>query len=134
MKLFLRVWKKRILACGSVYPEVIFTTILFLYAKLFSSFIDVLLDALYFIILLEVVRILFEYVRSNTHRVKMRFLMDAGMVTVVRELIILIVDHGHLLGNLLELTVYLVVIAIFILYRYLMMKFTPDWMEVMDGK
>jgi uncharacterized membrane protein (DUF373 family) len=91
--------------------------------------IAIVINLLYFIIILEVTRMVVEYIRSPEHRVKIRYLVDASVVAILREIII-VVDSHHMTEYLMNLIIYVVLLFVILIARYTVMKITPDGMEL----
>jgi uncharacterized membrane protein (DUF373 family) len=121
--------RTKLFTCRSVALEVILALVLFVYAVLTETIVKTIIDILYFIIILELVRMVVEYIKSPTHRVKLRYLVDAGIIAVLREIIIIVVDKHSLNQNLLPLKVYAVSVFVLIALRYTVMKITPNEYE-----
>lgn len=119
----------RFLSCSSVSLEVLVASVLFGIALLLNNPIQIVINLLYFIIVLEVTRMIVEYIRSPKHRVKIRYLVDAAIIATLREIIILIVDSHHILDHIANLILYSSGVVFLMLVRYLSMKVSPDEME-----
>lgn len=127
-KLIYRHMRKSLFNCNSVSLEVTIAAILFGIALIFSH-IAVVINLLYFIIILEITRMIVEYIKSPTHRVKIRYLVDAAIVAVVRELIIIIVDSHKLVEHLLALKIYFGILFGLLIARIIVLKISPDGFE-----
>ena len=121
---------QKLFSCTSVYLEVIVASILFALAMYVKDPISVVINLLYFIIILEVTRMVIEYIRSPEHRVKIRYLVDASIVAVLREIIIIVVDSHNMYEHLFQLALYIPLLFITLSARYIVMKITPDGMEL----
>jgi uncharacterized membrane protein (DUF373 family) len=112
-------------SCKSVGLELLVAICLFICA-LFLDPILVITKALYFLIILEITRMVVEYIKSNTHRVKIRYLVDASVIAVLREVIILVVDSHHLEEHFNILSIYGFLLTFLIGLRYAVMKLSPS--------
>lgn len=115
---------------NTVSIEVSIAIILFLISLTVFTPIDIIIKLLYFIVILEITRMVVEYIRSDNHRVKIRYLVDAVIIAIIREVLIIIVDSHHLLINKNNLFVYIILLFIFIILRIIVMKSTPDDLEL----
>lgn len=121
--------RRRLVSCNSVSLEVTLALIIFIFALFVSNPIAVIIDILYFIIILEVIRTVVEYVRSAEHRVKIRYLVDATIVATLREIIIITVDHEKLVEHIYQLSVFGISFFVMLFARYLVMKYSPDSLD-----
>ena len=127
-KIVYRHLRRTILSCKSVGLELFTAILLFGLACLFDP-INVILKMMYFLIILEITRMVIEYIKSPNHRVKIRYLVDASIIASLREVIIIIVDSKNITNNTSSLIVYGIVTALFILLRLVVMKISPDEYE-----
>ena len=114
--------RTRFLSCNSVSLPVIAATILFGIAFLLENPVVIVINLLYFIIILEVTRMIDEYIRSSDHKVEIRYLVDAAIIASLREIIIIIVDSHHLLNNIQPLFIYGCITLSLMLLRYISMR------------
>ena len=126
--------RQRFLSCNSVSLPVIVASILFGVAFFLENPVMIVINLLYFIIILEVTRMIDEYIRSPDHRVKIRYLVDAAIIAALREIIIIIVDSHHLLENIKSLEIYGCITLALMLLRYISMKISPDLLDIKFAK
>lgn len=126
--------RRRLLSCNSVSLPVIVASILFGIAFLLENPVAIVINLLYFIIILEVTRMVDEYIRSPDHRVKIRYLVDAAIIASLREIIIIVVDSHHLLNNTRSLEVYGCITLSLMVLRYISMKISPDLLDIKFNK
>lgn len=67
-----------------------------------------------------------EYIKSADHRVKIRYLVDASIIAVLREVIIFIVDAHALEEHFNILTIYAMILTFLVGLRYAVMKLSPS--------
>src|SRR3989339_224246 len=72
-----------------LYLEVFLAAALFLIAAVFGLIMEVVIYALYFMIFLEIVRVLIGFIYEN--RVKLRILIDIFIILALREFIVNVV-------------------------------------------
>ncbi len=72
-----------------LYVELSITTVLFLIALVLDKLMDFIIYMLYFVIFLEIVRAVVNYVREQ--RVSMTLLVDAFIILALREFIVNVV-------------------------------------------
>ncbi len=75
------------------YLEIILACVLFIYAIVMDSMVDIIVSMLYFIILLEIVRAVLGFIREQ--RIKIRFLIDAFIILALREFIVNVVKINN---------------------------------------
>jgi len=75
------------------YIEIVVATIIFIYAIFTSTVIDVIINLLYFIIFLEIVRIISSFIQE--HRIKLRLLIDTFIILTLREFIVNVVKVNN---------------------------------------
>lgn len=124
-KLIYRHLRMSIFSCKSVGLELVIAISLFLSAFYFDP-IQVILKMLYFLIVLEITRMVVEYIKSADHRVKIRYLVDASIIAVLREVIIFIVDAHALEEHFNILTIYAMILTFLVGLRYAVMKLSPS--------
>lgn len=72
-----------------LYIELLITSVLFLIALILDKLMDFIIYMLYFVIFLEIVRAVVNYVREQ--RVSMTLLVDAFIILALREFIVNVV-------------------------------------------
>jgi uncharacterized membrane protein (DUF373 family) len=71
------------------YIEMIIATILFIYAIITNNMINIIINLLYFIIFLEIIRLISDYI--NEKRIRIRIIIDTFIILTLRELIVNVV-------------------------------------------
>jgi len=92
--------------------------------------IDVLLKVLSFLILLELVRTIYEFIVKEDHRIKIRYVIDGAIVFVVHELFVgLLLLKKDLLtgGGIVGITI--LCLSALISYRKEVILTSPDKLE-----
>jgi uncharacterized membrane protein (DUF373 family) len=90
----------------------------------------VIIQTLSFLILMEIVRTIYEYVINPEHRVKVRYIIDGGILFGMRELFVgWVMLKTNLMLSLIIMSVSLIVIGALIFYRYKVIMSSPDQLE-----
>ena len=113
----------------------------------FVGIASVIIQTLSFLILLEIVRTIYDYIARPEHRVKMRYIIDGGILFGMRELFVGwvmlksstlsgIISFGFavpsaLLG-LIIMIISLVTIGALIFFRYKVIMSSPDQLEACE--
>jgi len=71
------------------YIEIVVASFLFMYAIFTNDVISVIINLLYFIIFLEIVRIISDFIQE--HRIKLRLIIDTFIILTLREFIVNVV-------------------------------------------
>ncbi len=106
----------------------IITLALFLVVKDFSkinSFSTLAVALLEFIIILELVRMLIEFLFSTENRIRLRFMIDSTIVFFIRDIMLIVNDKF----DIQKVYSILGIIAILFLLRVLTMKYSPSKLE-----
>jgi len=82
------------------------------------------------IIILELVRMLVEFILSDDNRIKLRFMIDSTIVFFIRDLM-LVMNHGF--DAYKAASILGIILALFI-FRILSMKYSPSMMEKHDKR
>ena len=90
-----------------------------------DSFADLVVALLEFIIILELVRILIEFLFSDENRVKLRLMLDSTIIFFIRDIMLIANDKF----DMIKITSILGIIAILFVLRVLSMKYSPSKME-----
>ena len=90
-----------------------------------DTFSKLAVALLEFIIILELVRMLIEFLLSNENRIKLRLMIDSTIVFFIRD-ILLIVNDKFDITKILSI---LLVISILFVFRIVTMKYSPSYME-----
>lgn len=118
------------------YIEILVATVLFFIALLLNMMLEFIIYMLYFIIYLEIVRAVLNYIREQ--RVVISFLVDAFIILALRELIVNLVKINNekidsveaLLSNSLNYNIMIIAGVIIFLFtvRYLSIKTSPKYL------
>lgn len=106
----------------------IITLVLFLAVKDFNkinSFSTLAVSLLEFIIILELVRMLIEFLFSTENRIRLRFMIDSTIVFFIRDIMLIVNDKF----DIQKVYAILGIIAILFLLRVLTMKYSPSNLE-----
>ncbi len=85
---------------SNFYIELFIASILFIFAVATDMLMTFIIYMLYFIIFLEIVRAVMNYIRMQ--KVQMKFLIDAFIILVLRELVVNVVKINTLEINSFE--------------------------------
>ncbi|RXK07049.1 phosphate-starvation-inducible PsiE family protein [Halarcobacter bivalviorum] len=117
------------------YIEIVVASILFLAALALDLMLEFIIYMLYFIIYLEIVRAVINYIREQ--RVVISFLVDAFIILALRELIVNLVKINNekidsveaLLSNSLNYNIMIIsgVIIFLFIVRFLSIKTAPKY-------
>lgn len=126
---------------SSKFIIVILTSILFSLSYFFGI-TKIIISVLSFLILMEIVRTIYDYITNPTHRVKMRYIIDGGILFGMRELfvgwimlkstetiIMFSVNIPTALIGICIMLVSLLAIGILIFYRFKIIQSSPDYLE-----
>jgi uncharacterized membrane protein (DUF373 family) len=105
------------------------TFLLYFSVKDFSevnSFSQLAVALLEFIIILELVRMLLEFMFSNENRIRMRIMIDSTIVFFIRDIMLIVNDKF----NTEKIFTILGIIAVLILFRIIVMKYSPSKFEL----
>lgn len=111
-----------------VFIKFFITLILFYSVKDFSSihtFSSLVVALLEFIIILELVRMLIDFLFSSENRINLRLMIDSTIVFFIRD-ILLIVNDKFDSAKILSI---LGIIFILFIFRIITMKYSPSNME-----
>ncbi|RXJ90442.1 hypothetical protein CRV01_04590 [Arcobacter sp. CECT 8983] len=130
MRRFMRFFKDKF------YIEILFATALFFVALSLNLMLEFIIYMLYFIIYLEIVRAVINYIREQ--RVVISFLVDAFIILALRELIVNLVKINNekidsieaLWSSSLNYNIMIIsgVILFLFLVRYLSVKTAPKYL------
>ncbi len=90
-----------------------------------DSFSHLVVALLEFIIILELVRMLIEFLFSDENRLKMRLMLDSTIIFFIRDIMLIANDKF----DMVKITSILGIIAILFILRVLSMKYSPAKME-----
>jgi uncharacterized membrane protein (DUF373 family) len=117
--------KKLELPRVQVLVKVLITFALFVSVKDFAgidSINKLVIALLEFIIVLEIVRMIFDFILDEEHRIKLRLMIDSTIVFFVRD-IMLIVNEKF---DETKIFLILAVIAVLFVFRILALYFSPS--------
>ena len=106
----------------------IITLTLFILVKDFhtiNSFSSLAVTILEFIIILELVRMLIEFLLSDENRIRMRLMIDSTIVFFIRDILLIVNDTF----DSKKIFTILGVIAILFVFRIVAIKFSPSTLE-----
>ncbi len=115
------ITKNRMLA----FLKFFVATFLFILVKDFkevNSFSTLIVALLEFIIVLEIVRMLIEFLFSDENNIKLRFMIDSTIIFFIRD--IMLIANSHF--DFMKIGLILVIIAVLFLFRGLTIKFSPS--------
>ncbi len=95
-----------------------------------SSFASLAVALLEFIIILELVRMLMEFLFSDENQIKLRLLIDSTIAFFIRDIMLIVNDKF----DLIKIVSILGIIGILFMFRIVAMKFSPSYMESSSKK
>lgn len=110
------------------FIKFLITLILFISVKDFNTvttFSKLAVSILEFIIILELVRMLIEFLLSDENRIRMRLMIDSTIVFFIRDIMLIVSDTF----DSKKIFTILGVIAILFVFRVLTIKFSPSKLE-----
>lgn len=90
-----------------------------------DSFAKLAVAILEFIIILELVRMLIDFLFSEDNRIQLRLMIDSTIVFFIRDIMLIVNDKF----DILKILSILCVIAVLFIFRVLSMKYSPSYME-----
>lgn len=90
-----------------------------------SSFSTLAVALLEFIIILELVRMLMEFLFGNENRLKLRLMIDSTIIFFIRDIMLIVNDKF----DLIKIVSILGIIAILFVFRIVTMKYSPLYIE-----
>lgn len=90
-----------------------------------DSFAKLAVAILEFIIILELVRMLIDFLFSDDNRIQLRLMIDSTIVFFIRDIMLIVNDKF----DILKILSILCVIAVLFIFRVLSMKYSPSYME-----
>lgn len=111
-----------------VFIKFFVTLALFIAVKDFGavdSFAKLAVALLEFIIILELVRMLIEFLFSDDNRIKLRLMIDSTIVFFIRDIMLIVNDKF----DGVKIVSVLGIIAVLFLFRIVAMKYSPSYME-----
>ncbi len=113
----------------SIFIKFFITCVLFFSVKdlsLVNTFSKLAVALLEFIIILELVRMLIEFLFSDENRIKLRFMIDSTIVFFIRDILLIVNDKF----DITKIISILLVIFILFIFRIITMKYSPSKMEI----
>lgn len=111
-----------------IFIQFIITLGLFISVEDFSSissFSTLAVALLEFIIILELVRMLMEFLFGNENRLKLRLMIDSTIIFFIRDIMLIVNDKF----DLVKIVSILGIIAILFVFRIVTMKYSPLYIE-----
>lgn len=111
-----------------IFIKFLVALVLFILVKDFgaiNSFSKLVIALLEFIIILEIVRMLIEFLLSDDNRIKIRLMIDSTIVFFIRDIMLLANEKF----DVTKMIAILGIIAILFVFRYVSMRFSPSNME-----
>jgi len=102
------------------YLDIIVAVIIFIFILFFKlNFYKTILLLLELMVLIELIQMLFTFFKRQ--RIKIRYMIDASIIYIIRELLISLTNHPQELKTVI---LYTSLIAVFFFFRYLSIKIT----------
>ena len=96
----------------------------------FENISTIIIHTMSFLILLEVVRTIYEYLVNSNHRIKLRYIIDGSILFGIRELFVgWITIKTDLILGLILVFVSIILIGILIFFRKKVIENSPDYIE-----
>jgi len=111
-----------------IFIKFFITLFLFISVKDINSIISfstLAVALLEFIIILELIRMLVEFLFSDDNRIKLRFMIDSTIIFFIRDIMLIVNDKF----DMMKISSILVIIAVLFIFRILSMKYSPFNME-----
>ncbi len=111
-----------------IFIKFFITASLFIAIKDFShinSFANLAVALLEFIIILELVRMIIDFLFSDDNRIKLRLMIDSTIVFFIRDIMLIVNDKF----DLYKIISILGIILMLFIFRIISMKYSPSVME-----
>lgn len=111
-----------------VFIKFFLTLLLFLLVKdikSINSFATLAVALLEFIIILELVRMLIEFLFSDDNRIKLRLMIDSTIIFFIRDIMLIVNDKF----DIVKISSILGIIAVLFVFRGVTMKYSPSAIE-----
>ncbi|QOY53632.1 phosphate-starvation-inducible PsiE family protein [Candidatus Sulfurimonas marisnigri] len=111
-----------------VFIKFFITLLLFIFVSdihSINSFSKLVVALLEFIIILELVRMLVEFLFSDENRIKLRLVLDSTIVFFIRDIMLIANDKL----DILKIAYLLGIIAVLFILRIFAMKYSPAKLE-----
>jgi len=90
-----------------------------------NSFSTLAVALLEFIIILELIRMLIEFLLSNENRIRLRFMIDSTIIFFIRDIMLIVNDEF----DFIKIASVLGIICVLFIFRVITMKFSPSNIE-----
>ena len=108
-----------------LYFDILVAVLVFIGSLYFKiDFYKIVLMILELMVLIELIQMLFVFFKRQ--RIKIRYMIDASIIYIIRELLISLTTHPK---DIKIITLYTVLIGIFFFFRYLAIKITYNVKE-----
>lgn len=94
------------------------------------SFSTLAVALLEFIIILELIRMLIEFLFSEENRIKLRLMIDSTIIFFIRDIMLIVNDKF----DLMKIISVLGIIVVLFVFRIVTMKYSPSRIEKSDEK
>jgi uncharacterized membrane protein (DUF373 family) len=110
---------------------IIILTIILFGVSYFTGMANVIIYTLNFLILVEIVRTIVDYINNPEHRIKIRYIIDSGILFSIRELFVgmVMMKTPALALSLIIIITSMLVLGGLIFYRHKVIKSSPDQLE-----
>lgn len=109
---------------------ILLITIIIFSFSYFEDISTIIIHTMSFLILLEVVRTIYEYLVNHNHRIKLRYIIDGAILFGIRELFVgWITIKTDLILGLILVVVSIILIGILIYFRKKVIENSPDYIE-----
>jgi len=96
----------------------------------FIPIAEIIIMSLSFVILMEVVRTIYEYIANDNHRVKVRYIIDGSILFSLREFFVgLVMLKTSLILGIIIVSVSLISTGALVFYRKKIIQSSPDTLE-----
>ena len=95
-----------------------------------NSFASLAVALLEFIITLELVRMIVEFIFSDDNRIKLRLMIDSTIVFFIRDIMLIVNDKF----DIYKIASILGIISVLFVFRIISMKFSPSRLEAKYNK
>jgi len=96
----------------------------------FYSTSQIIIMSLNFLILMEVVKTILEYLQHDQHRVKLRYVIDGAILFGIRELFVAwVMMKTNFEKSIHIISLSVVIISILVILRIILIKYSPDILE-----
>ena len=105
-------------------------TLIIFSASYWFDISTIIINVMSFLILLEVIRTIYEYVVNPNHRLKLRYIIDGAILFGIRELFVgwIMLKQDFIIGSIIVF-ISIILIGILIYFRKLIIENSPDYIE-----